>query len=204
MIGEMFKAGATRAAILSLSPPGNLDVHDAASASQAPGNYLSVAKDLAGIFAALRTNAYDGSRSLLDVTTVLFSTEFGRTLRQENKALTATGTDHNTFNSFVLIGGKGIKGGCVLGSSDFMDGAEVLSPAHLQKDAKKLKAMGRPFDFTQGISRTDLPQGFQIGDYLSYASVVNTVLSGFQAPKEMFWTLERNGAVAPLLNTLIV
>jgi hypothetical protein len=203
MIGELFKAGATRCAVLSLSPPGNLDVHDAASAAQVPANYASVSQSLAGIFEALRTQAYDGTRSLLDVTTVMFSTEFGRTLRQLNKNIAQTGTDHNTFNNFILIGGKGIKGGQVIGASDFMDGGESLSGAHLAKDPNKLKAMGKPFDFAHGTSRADLPQAFNIADYLSYASIVNTVLTMFQAPREEFWLLEKNGPVAPTLTTLV-
>ena len=72
------------------------------------------------------------------------------------------GTDHNPLANTVLIGGAGIKSGLVIGASDFRTATESLSGAHLQLDRDRVKVMGRPFDFTTGRARTDLPAAFAV------------------------------------------
>ncbi|MGZ3687598.1 MAG: DUF1501 domain-containing protein [Bdellovibrionota bacterium] len=206
LIGGFFRSGAAKSAMLVLDTESGgttLDTHDVVSAQHQPKLYSQIASNLAAIFQALKRTPYDSQRSLLDVTTVLFSAEFGRTLRQFGKPIDATGTDHNPLSNSLLIGGKGIRGGLVIGASDFASSTEALSPAHLSMDAEKLKAMGRPFDFAAGLVRTDLPQVFKAGDYLGISSVINTIYSLFGVPSSKFRLIERNGAVAPILSSLL-
>ena len=56
---------------------------------------------------------------MFDVTTVMIASEFGRTLRSLDSPIDNTGTNHNQFSNSVLIGGKGIRGGMVIGESRF-------------------------------------------------------------------------------------
>ena len=84
----------------------------------------------------------------MDVTTFLVSAEFGRTMRQNYVPFANTGTDHNPASNMFLIGGKGIRGGMVIGESDFRASDETLSKAHLTIDPVKEKLVGRPFDFS--------------------------------------------------------
>ncbi len=55
---------------------------------------------------------------MFDVTTVMVASEFGRTMRGAGLPIDQTGTNHNQFSNSILIGGKGIRAGMVLGASD--------------------------------------------------------------------------------------
>jgi hypothetical protein len=63
--------------------------------------------------------------------------------------------------------------------------------------------MGRPFDFASGQPRTDRPAAFAARDYLQIASVINTVYALFDVARDRWRLVERNGAAAPVLSTLL-
>jgi hypothetical protein len=126
----------------------------------------------------------------MDVTTVMVTSEFGRTMRAPDMPIEATGTNHNQYSNTILLGGKGIKGDLVIGESDFRNVDEAVSKAHLAVDPVLEKTMGRPFDFASLSSRKDLPENFDVNDYLTIGSVINTVYSRFNVPAEH---LRKNG-----------
>lgn len=115
----------------------------------------------------------------------------------------STGTDHNGLTSSILIGGRKIKGGMVLGASDCESTNAPLSKAHLNFDPRKFKTMGKPFDFKTFRSRADLPEVFHFEDYLTVGSVINTVYRAFGVKAEKYRTLGRNGPMAPTLDALL-
>jgi hypothetical protein len=197
MAGKLFACGALRTAVMVLEPriSGQLDSHDVASQIQNPERYTGLMERVAKIFETLHNTSFDHERSLLDVTTVMVSSEFSRTFRQADKPIDATGTDHNPLSNSILIGGKGIRGGCVIGASDFQTANEKLSGAHLSLDPGKFCAMGRPFDFERGIARTDLPTDFVPADYISNSCLINTVFSLFGVSRERW---HRWGAGLPV------
>ena len=66
-----------------------------------------VSKDMVSQYLKFFKNtSYDANRSLLDVTTLCFTSEFTRTMRQNNRAMHDTGTDHNPLTNTVLLAGK--------------------------------------------------------------------------------------------------
>jgi hypothetical protein len=204
LAAQIFSAGAAKSAVLVIDPAQNIfDTHDPDSASKQPTTYQFLINSLVNILTTMKNTPYDATRSMLDVTTFMFAAEFGRTLRQYGKPITATGTDHNPLANCVLIGGKGIRGGQVIGSTDYASATETLSAAHLSLDSGKEKVMGRPFDFTNGISRTDLPATYLASDYLGFNSIVNTIYSQFKVDQSHWRLTERNGIVAPILLSLL-
>lgn len=204
LAGEVFRSGVSKSAVLVLDPGTAIyDAHDPVSAAQIPQTYAQLVSSLSTIFAALKSTPYDSSRSLMDVTTVLFSAEFGRTLKQKIHPVENTGTDHNPLANFVLLAGKGIKGGQVIGSTDFITADETLSGAHLSLDPDRLKVMGRPFDFENSLSRSDLPANYHAADYLGFNSVVNTLYQLFGVPLSKWRLVERNGLVAPVIKGIL-
>jgi hypothetical protein len=124
-------------------------------------------------------------------------------MRQNSLPIDNTGTDHNPLSNFAWIGGGGIKGGQVIGASDFQTSTEVLSKVHASLDPTSLKVMGRPFDFSTMRPRTDLPTSYDVKDYLNFASVINTIYQMFNVPKSRYRKLDRFGSVAPVLSGLI-
>ena len=54
------------------------------------------------------------------------------------------------------------------------------------------KTMGLPFDFATLKPRPDQPEAFDIKDYLTIGSVVNTVYSLFDVPKANYRSLRRD------------
>ena len=63
--------------------------------------------------------------------------------------------------------------------------------------------MGLPFDFATLKSRPDQPEAFDIKDYLTIGSVVNTVYALFDVPKSNYRSLRRDLAAAPVLHGLL-
>ena len=63
--------------------------------------------------------------------------------------------------------------------------------------------MGLPFDFATLTSRPDMPAAFDIKDYLTIGSVVNTIYALFGVPKEHYRVLRRELPTAPVLNGLL-
>jgi len=182
----------------------NFDTHDAASAKDSRRLFGDTFDSLGRIFKALVETPYDSKRSMMDVTTVVINSEFSRTMRQEQNPIDATGTDHNNLNNSFVIAGKGIRGGLVVGASDYAVSGEVLSGAHLALDARRIKAMGRPFDFTTMRPRADRPAHYSVHDYLNAASVVNTIYSLFAVPPAHLRVLDRTVTTpAPALRGLL-
>lgn len=176
--------------------PPSIDCHDGESASAQPAVYKYIAEQLAGVFRLLRTTPFDAQQSLsfLDVTTVLVTSEFGRTNRQPDKAIDKTGTDHNRFGGLALVGGKGIEPGLFVGSTDLdqlitkndSQGTKDFAPpslAHDRFDPAHLMAMGHVYDFAAGTSVPSArPESYKQGDYLTSGSLVNSIYSIFGMP----------------------
>ena len=91
----------------------------------------------------------------------------------------------------------------VFGESDLRDVDERASKAHLAIDPALEKAMGRPFDFKSMSSRTDLPEAFDVRDYLTIGSIINTVYSRFNVPLEYFRKTGHNADTAPVLRQIL-
>lgn len=205
MLANFFKGGVARSAIWTLGAFNVFDTHAAAAAKLQPELYKKTTDDIASIIKILKSTPFDQKQSLFDVTTVMVTSEFGRTMRQRTMAaIDFTGTDHNPLNNSVLLAGKGIKAGQVIGLSDLRDENEKPSGAHKALDPNSLKTMGRAFDFKKNEVRRDSPSFYEIGDYLTIGSVVNTLYRLFDVPTKYDRLLGREGSpVAPILNGLI-
>ncbi len=174
----------------------NIDSHDGGAAASQPAIYAAISQQLADVFALLRKTPFDaaGSLSFLDVTSVIVTSEFGRTNRQPGKAIDKTGTDHNRFGGMALVGGKGIEPGLFVGSTDLdqlvtkNDGSQDFAPpslAHDRFDPGHLMAMGHVYDFGAGTSAPNArPETYRQGDYLTTGSLVNSVYSLFGVPED--------------------
>ncbi len=181
----------------------NVDTHDSASTQKTPALAQTVGEKLARLFNFLTTQPYDTHRSLWDVSTLMIGSEFGRTMRQNYNSFADSGTDHNPLNNSILIGGKGIQSGLVIGNSDYTSSKERLSLAHLSLDPLKIKSMGRPFDFTASQSIKELHSEYKPQDYLNIASVINTIYKAFQIPDSQFRPIGRNLPSAPVIAALL-
>ena len=202
LVREAFRRGVSQAALVDLTGESDFDVHASNSARVQLPLYASVTAQLAEIFAFLKGTAYDDRQSLLDVTTVLVASEFSRTMRQEGQAIDNTGTDHNPLSNTILVAGKGIRGGAVLGGTDFNRPDEALSGAHLALDPKRLKRMGLPIDWNTGLPSTEAPAVYAAEKYLGISSIVNTVYSLFGVDQKLYWRPSRDTPTAPILAAL--
>jgi len=200
---DFFKQGVTPSAIIRFQLSSVLDTHAPSDAKKQPALNRQIVEKIALVLKSLSETPYDGQRNFLDVTTFMISSEFGRTFRQIGKPIDDTGTDHNPLCQTVLIGGKGIKNGMVIGASDFQSTDETLSPTHAMLDAESIRAMGRPFDHRQFTTRPDLPATYKPSDYLNLASVVNTLYRLYNKPDTLHRTYGRNEPTAPVLNGLL-
>ena len=160
-----------------------LDAHDVGTCRNQPQFIGTVAQRLASILKQLSTTQFDETRSLLDVTTVMITSEFSRSMRQMNVAIGNTGTDHNFFANSVMFAGKGVRGGTVWGQSDFQTAGEVLSPLHLMHDSNKLCNFGRPFDFAKQQPVATLVEQFNPEQHITSQSVSNTMLKLMGVPE---------------------
>lgn len=204
MMSGCFKEGICSSAILELVPKeGILDVHAGRLAQEQKDLYPALTARVKRVFDLLVSTPFSDKQSLFDVTTVVFASEFGRTLRQAGVPLNETGTDHNSLNNSILIGGKGIRGRLVIGETDWRAAGETLSGAHKHLDANSMKLMGKPFDFTTSRPRQDKPQAYEADDYLTMASVVNTIYSAFSVPRTHWRTVKRDGPKAPVITGLL-
>lgn len=173
----------------------DFDTHAETDAAKSPELFTKLFQDLAGLFEALVKTPFDAANglSMLDVTTVMISSEFSRTHGQSGKPSDKTGTDHNPQSNMVLLAGKGIKGDIVVGESDLdalgADGNFTnVSGAHKSLDSGLLKRMGKPYNFDTGAASSELPAEYKLDNYISAASVINTVLSGFGVAKDAWVT----------------
>jgi hypothetical protein len=204
VLAEYFRRGIVRSAVVNVTGPPtvNFDTHDATNARRQPAVYRQLLERIAQVLDYLKSTPFDDQRSLLDVTTVMLASEFGRTMRQ-NAPIDATGTDHNPLASSILLAGKGIKAGCVFGGTDFHTSDEELSGAHLGLDDKRMKVMGRPIDFGTGMPTEAMPDAFDPSLHLTIGSVVNTLYSMFGVDPAQHWLLGRNLPAAPIVPALL-
>lgn len=201
LIAECFRLALARSAIYVLRE--QFDVHDAEQAKLQPKLFTEAVLKIAGLLRALVDTPFDAGRSMLDVTTVMVASEFGRTMRAPDMPIGETGTNHNQFSNSILLGGKGIRGGMVVGASDLPDEKAAPSKAHLAMDPMLEKVMGRPIDLKTLDVRPDQPEAFDIESYLTVGSVVNTIYSTFSVPKTHYRSIGRNLPLAPVLNGLL-
>jgi uncharacterized protein (DUF1501 family) len=201
LIAECFRLSISRSAIYVL--PESFDVHAADQAKAQPKTFTDAIGRIATLFKGLNDTPFDTKRSLFDVTTVMVASELGRTMRGSDLPVDQTGTNHNQFSNSILIGGKGIRAGMVIGASDLADEKATVSKAHLALDGVLEKAMGLPFDFANLMPRPDLPDSFDIKDYLTIGSVINTVYALFDVPKANYRALRRDLPAAPVLHGLL-
>src|SRR5262245_43055308 len=201
LITQCFRLSISRSA--THSPSHLSDGHRTEQAKAQPRLCPSAIGKITTLIKVLSETPFDARRSMLDVTTVMVASEFGRTLRSPDGTVDETGTNHNQFSNSILIGGKGIRGGLVIGASDLRDEVEEPSAAHVQLDPVLEKSMGLPFDFSTLLPRTDRPAGFDVKDYLTIGSVVNTIYALFGVPKEHYRVLRRELPTAPVLNGLL-
>lgn len=200
LVGQCFRLGIARSAVCVL--PENFDVHSPDLAQKQPQIFASAVERIATLFDGLIETPYDDKRALIDVTTVMVASEFSRTLRSQDAPISYTGTHHNQFANTILLGGKGIRANMIVGATDLADENSQPSPAHLALDPRLEKAMGRPFDFATLQPRSDLPGRFEISDYLTIGSVVNTVYALFGVPQARWRRLGRDLPVAPILQNM--
>jgi uncharacterized protein DUF1501 len=201
LITQCFRLSISRSAIYS--PSEFFDVHATEQAKAQPALFASAIGKITTLIKGLSETPFDDRRSMLDVTTVMVTSEFGRTMRSADGPVDDTGTNHNQFSNSILIGGKGIRNGLVIGASDLRDEVEEPSAAHVQLDPVLERSMGLPFDFSTLLPRTDRPAGFDIKDYLTIGSVVNTIYALFGVPKEHYRVLRRELPTAPVLHGLL-
>lgn len=171
------------------------DTHSDADAANSPEIFSRFMEDIASLFEVLVKTPFDADNglSMLDVTTVMISSEFSRTHGQAGRPSDKTGTDHNPQSNMIILAGKGIKGDMVVGESDLdtlgTDGNFTnVSSAHKRLDQYLLKRMGKPYDFVGGAVSSELPTEYRHDDYISAASVINTVLAGFGVPENHWMT----------------
>jgi hypothetical protein len=202
VVGQFFKKGISRSAVISENIIG-MDAHAAVDARRCPGFAETIAARTKEAITFLKNTPYDDKRSLFDVTTLMVSSEFSRTMLQKEADFEDTGTDHNNFNNSIILAGKKIKMGQVIGQSDWRTEDEVLSKAHLAMDDGTKRIFGKPFDFTTGKPRTDLPEEFKIQDYLTVGSVINTLYSAFGVEEKHYREFERNAGKPPVISQLL-
>ncbi len=201
LIAQCFRQSIARSAIYVL--PEFFDVHSAEQAKAQPKLFAAAIARLREIFEALDETPFDAHRSMIDVTTVMVASEFGRTMRSADAPVHATGTNHNSLSNSVLLGGKGVRGGLVIGASDLANERAQPSGAHRTMDPALEKAMGTPFDFASMRPIPELPDHFEIEDHLTIGSVINTVYALFGVPESRYRSLGRNLPVAPVLHGLL-
>ena len=133
-----FKQNLSHMAVISLFHGQiNTDCHDSTSAKRQHEVAADYVHKFKKVMKFLKETPFDANRSYFDVTTVSMTSEFGRTMRQKNRPLDDTGTDHNPMTNTLLIGGKGIKGNQIIGQSDWQSVGEKLSGAHISFDKDK-------------------------------------------------------------------
>jgi hypothetical protein len=208
MVHQYFQNSVAKSAILSMNY--DLDTHDAVAAKDQPNRFKVIVDDLDYLFKYLKDTPFDSTRSMNDVTTVVINSEFTRTARQVDMPIGETGTDHNQFGNSVIIGGKGIQTGMIVGATDLdtltPEGEfEHVSQAHMSIDKKLVKPMGKVFDHEnlQIINNAD-PVKYKSENYLNYLSIINTLYELFNVPQEKFKKFNRaDTGFAPVLKKLL-
>lgn len=184
------------------------DTHSASGAQNQLDLYRGIVKNLDFLFKSLMETPYDEAAglSILDVTSVIVTTEFSRTMIDKGSEPGNTGTQHNPLTNSAIMFGKGIQGGQVIGASDMsvLDGSNNFidkSKAHDIKDPDGVMIMGKPFDFNTFKPRTDLPTELKDSDYLTFASVANTIMTLMGVNTEDQFRVQ--GVQAPVITQLL-
>lgn len=181
-----FRNNLSRTALVAYSADSTVDTHAPADAARSEETYRLLNAEIAAVLKLLEKTPFDAVRglSMLDVTTVMISTEFSRTHMQMGKTVETTGTDHNPFGNMAIFCGKGIRGDLVLGATDLdvLDEHSNFGPvsnAHKKVDAKNFNRIGKVFDFARQETSQILPEEFKLDDYITMPSIMNTMMAGF-------------------------
>ena len=190
-----------------------MDAHDATSCAKYPTLSTLLAQRIGEVLKMLnQTPAFEGSSdSLLSQTTVLFSSEFARTMRQTGSPIDATGTDHNPNSGLCLVAGKGVKTGQILGETDaaaldesgqFTD----LNAFHKSVDQNILNVMGKGYDYETGKSYVHPSESVVRKQVLNIDSVVNTLIEIGNLPKTLTRVTDErlDPTAAPLVKSLFI
>ena len=203
VIFQIFKSKVTRSVLVCL--PRDFDTHASFESTDLPNRVTKLSTSLATVFSKLKGTSFSQTESFLDRTTVICGTEFGRTMRNGIDEVAISGTDHNPLTNSYIIGGKGISGGQIIGQSDFQTSAELLSTLHNRLDPKKLKSMGRPFDFSTGQAVSYDVQDFDKSKFLTAGSLINTLyaLNKLPASRYIKSTPSSSNGPLPVLKNLL-
>jgi hypothetical protein len=79
-----------------------------------------------------------------------------------------------------------------------------VSKVHTNFDPDLIKIMGKPFNFEIMRPSPELPEVYQPDHYLTIASVINTLFTLFDVPKDKFLANQVGGKKASILSQLIV
>jgi hypothetical protein len=206
---NFFKAGMSSSITLMMDMDPVIDVHSPGNAQDQRNLYTTIIKELTDLFTAMALPySEEKGQSFLDVTTLMITSEFGRTTRNPSSPIDNTDTDHNPFINSVILAGRGIKTGQIIGASDLEDvdaAGEIInvSGAHLQKDKSLVYTMGKPFDFAMGDAVDSLPEQFRAEDYLTIGSVNNTMMNLFGVPEQRYHR-DASGQRSRLLKNILV
>lgn len=110
-------------------------------------------------------------KSLFDVTTFLFCSEFSRTSAENGRG----GTEHNPLNNSCLIGGGGIRGGQVVGNS-------TIIPAERINNGGESALHALPYNHSDGVS-------LSYEDFAKYLRGEYTGTVDYIFPKDVYKTL---------------
>ncbi len=204
---EFLKNGLTTQLFYAPRLDFSIDSHDEQTAKNIPKDYPKITQVIADVFKTLKSIEFSNGKSFLDVTTVVVSSEFTRTMRQADKKIDSTGTDHNPLGNSVLVGGKGIRKGCVFGATDLdvlvnNDFAQV-SPYHRSIDSALLKMMGKPIDFATGLPLTAAGlKEYDPTKFMTFSNIANTLMDMFNVIPESRWEMGRNLPKASSLSFL--
>ena len=196
VIFEVFKSGVTSSVLVNL--PRDFDTHASFESTDLPNRVTKLSTSLATVFSKLKGTAFNQTQSFLDLTTVICGTEFGRTMRNGIDEVAISGTDHNPLTNSYIVGGKGIAGGQIIGQSDFQTSTEQLSALHNKLDPKKLKSMGRPFDYSLGQAVSYEAQDFDKSKFLTAGSLINTLYALKKLPAARYIKSAQSSADGPL------
>ncbi len=201
---QCFASGVVHSALIELDR--DLDTHDPVSAKKQPETYRKVADELAELLTFLANTPLSATdpTPLLECTTLLITSEFGRTLRQAGQAIDDTGTDHNPLANTVLLAGRGIQGGLIIGAGDQEAAFAPVAAAHKGFDLDLVKVMGKPFDFDAMLAVAALPEAYDAANYLTFASVANSIYALFGVDSSRYWKLGRNAPAARVLGPALI
>ena len=161
-LANAFKSGLTTS--VTVNPFGGFDTHS--DNTQQNGSWDDVMTYVDGLLTGLSTTPGLLAPTLLDETTVVVCSEFGRTpeLNGDN------GKDHHPWTSMLLVG-KGVKGGTTVGLTDGnQEGVKVNLATGMPDDA------GVVIDVTNMVAGLITLMGANANDYLPSGVVPFTAM----------------------------